>query len=187
MDKWIVLIIGGASGTGKSTAAYEIGRHFGVNILEFDDIHQAVKPMISAECFPAIANLDGCKWMERGVVWNVEWLKAVSRELSLPLVKLVERHVEDNVPIIIEGDFIIPETVKPLLSPRVKALFIQESDKAQIIKNFQAREGGEPQSFRADICVMYNDWVRASCEEHGIAVFEARPWDDVLERAVKLL
>jgi len=46
MDKnrsWTVLIIGGASGTGKSEFVYNIGRHYGVSVLEFDDIHLAIE------------------------------------------------------------------------------------------------------------------------------------------------
>ena len=41
---WIVLIIGGASGTGKSELAYRIANKYGISVLEFDDIHTAVKP-----------------------------------------------------------------------------------------------------------------------------------------------
>ena len=36
---WTVLFIGGASGVGKSSIAYEIARFYGVNVLEADDIH----------------------------------------------------------------------------------------------------------------------------------------------------
>ena len=39
LDKnWIVLLIGGASGTGKSSIAYEVAHHYGINVLELDDI-----------------------------------------------------------------------------------------------------------------------------------------------------
>ena len=40
---WTVLFIGGSSGTGKSSIAYEIARFYGVNVLEVDDIHLTVE------------------------------------------------------------------------------------------------------------------------------------------------
>jgi len=184
---WTVLIIGGASGIGKSEIAYKIAGYYGISVLEFDDIHIAVKTVAPPDKFPAIADLDGHDWMNRGVEWNVNWLKDVSREMSEVLKRLVERHISDDVPVIIEGDFIIPESIKSLLNSKVKALFIQESEASQIINNFLSREGGEPQSFRAEISVSYNNWIRESCEELGIDTLESRPWDNVLERVIKLL
>jgi len=184
---WTVLIIGGASGTGKSETAYKIAGYYGISVLEFDDIHIAVKPMVPADKYPAIFDADGHDWMNRGVEWNVNWLKDVSREMSEALERLVARHIDDDVPVIIEGDFIIPELVKPLLTSKVKALFIQESEVSRIISNFQSRESGEPQSFRAEISVSYNNWIRKSCEELGMLTLESRPWDTALDRVLELL
>jgi len=44
---WTVLIIGGASGTGKSSIAYQLGEHYCVNVIEIDDIHQVMKKITS--------------------------------------------------------------------------------------------------------------------------------------------
>ena len=184
---WIVLIIGGASGTGKSEIAYKIARHYGINVLEFDDIHCAVKPFATEENHPALFDKDGHDWMNLGVERNVNWLKDVSRELADTLKRLVDRHTEDNLPVIIEGDFILPESVKQLLTPSVKALFVQETDINQIIRNYQSRESGEPQTYRSEICVSYNDYIRKSCNELGVAMLESRPWDTALQRTIELL
>jgi len=73
-----VLIIGGASGTGKSTIAYEIAKHYGISVLELDDIHCVVKSLVSVDKYPAICDLNGDKWRELGVDWNVKWLKDVT-------------------------------------------------------------------------------------------------------------
>jgi len=189
---WTVLIIGGASGIGKSTIAYELAKYYGISVLEFDDIQRTVKTVVNKtnetkNMFPAIHDADGHNWKNLGVEWNVNWLKDVSKEMSEFLTELVERHVDEDVPFIIEGDFILPELVKPLLSPKVKTLFILEEDTSQIISNFQSREGGDKQCFRADICVTYNNWIKKSCEELEIDTLESRPWDSALERALELL
>ena len=52
---WTVLFIGGASGAGKSSIAYELARYYGgVNVMEADDVYQAVKAMTIIEIHPAI-------------------------------------------------------------------------------------------------------------------------------------
>jgi len=192
MRDWTVLIIGGASGTGKSTIAYALAKHYGISVLEFDDIKRTVETMVnkSAETkklFPAIHDPDGDNWQNLGIEWNVNWLKAVSMEMEEFLVELVNRHVDEDIPFIIEGDFILPEPVKPLLGEKVKALFVQEADAEQITRNYQAREGGDAQSLRAEISVTYNNWLKKSCEDLGIHLLESRPWDSALQRAIELL
>lgn len=93
---WTVLFIGGASGTGKSSLAYDIGKYYGVNVLEVDDIYVAVKAATSKEQFPAIHYWDeGLDWKTIGIEANVDWLQAVSKEMNEILKELVERHLED--------------------------------------------------------------------------------------------
>ena len=184
---WIVLIIGGASGTGKSELAYKIANKYGISVLEFDDIHNAVKPFASPEDFPAIHDPDGHKWMELGVERNVNWLKDVSREMFDTLKRIVDRHIEDNVPVIIEGDFIHPELVATIVDSKVKALFVQEPDIKQVINNFLSREGGYPQNFRADISDMYGNWIADVCKEKGVNLIKSRPWGTAHNRAIEMI
>jgi Holliday junction resolvasome RuvABC ATP-dependent DNA helicase subunit len=40
---WHVLLIGGASGIGKTTLANQLGQRFGVNVTQLDDIQTALE------------------------------------------------------------------------------------------------------------------------------------------------
>jgi len=184
---WIVLIIGGASGSGKSELAYKTANKYGVSVLEFDDIHNAVKPFASPDEFPAIHDHDGHKWMELGVERNVNWLKDVSREMFDTLKRIVDRHIEDNVPVIIEGDFIHPELTASMENKKVKVLYVQEPDIKQVIDNYLLREGGKPQAFRADISNKHGNWIADVCRSNGGKLIESRPWDTVLDRAIEII
>ncbi len=185
---WTVLFIGGASGMGKSSIAYEIARYYGVNVLEVDDVHLSVKSVTSKESFPAIHYWEtGVDWKDIGVDGNVNWLIDVSKEMIPTLKKLVDRHIEDNLPIIIEGDFIYPEFTISFDNPEVKSIFVNESDIDQILQNYLAREGGELQHYRAEISIAYGKWIVDTCNKNGIRVIEARPWDTVLHRTIKSL
>ncbi|MUG84847.1 hypothetical protein GNP92_00605 [Paenibacillus timonensis] len=185
---WTVLFIGGASGIGKSSIAYEIARFYGVNVLEVDDVHLSVKAVTTKEHFPAIHYWDsGVDWKEIGVDGNVNWLIEVGKEMSPVLKELANRHIEDQLPVIIEGDFIHPELTLSFDHPEVKSIFVHEPDRNQIVQNYLAREGGELQHFRAEVSIAYGDWIADTCKRNGIKRIESRPWNTVLSRALKSL
>jgi 2-phosphoglycerate kinase len=185
---WTVLFIGGASGTGKSSIAYEIARYYGVSVLEVDDLHLAIETVTTKERFPAIHYWKtGVNWMDIGVEGNVNWLIDVSKEMIPVLKELVNRHIEDRLPIIIEGDFISPEFAKSFDNPEVKSIFINEPDINQILQNYQSREGGELQRYRAEISIAYGKWIADTCNKNSIKVIESRPWGTALARALECL
>jgi 2-phosphoglycerate kinase len=185
---WTVLFIGGASGTGKSSIAYEIARFYGVNVLEVDDVHLSVETVTTKERFPAIHYWNtGINWKNIGVDGNVNWLIDVSKEMIPILKELVNRHIEDKLPIIIEGDFIYPEFTNFFENPEVKSIFVNERDINQILQNYLSREGSDLQHYRAEISIAYGKWIADTCKQNGIRVIESRPWDTVLARALKSL
>lgn len=185
---WTVLFIGGASGTGKSRIAYEIARFYGVNVIEVDDVHLSVETVTTKESFPAIHYWNtGVNWKDIGVDGNVNWLIDVSKEMIPVLKELVNRHIKDKLPIIIEGDFIYPEFTKSFENPEVKSIFVNETDINQIIQNYLLREGGNLQHYRAEISIAYGKWIADTCNQNGIRVIESRPWDTVLTRVLKSL
>ena len=180
---WTVLLIGGASGTGKSSLAYGLAHFYDVSVLEIDDITQAVKALTTKELLPVIHSDN---FWDAGVKGNVSWLINVSMELLPALKAVVNRHIEDRLPVIIEGDFIHPELASAFNDSEVKVIYVQE-DKGQIVQNFLLREGGCSQNYRADISAEYGKWIFDSCVKLGIAQIEARPWDTVVDRAVEHL
>lgn len=185
---WTVLFVGGSSGTGKSSLAYEIARYYGVNVLEVDDINLSVETVTTKEDFPAIHYWStGIDWKDIGVKGNVNWLIDVSKEMVPVLKALVERHIEDKLPIIIEGDFIYPEFAVSFNNPEVKSIFVNEPDINQIMQNYLSREGGDLQQYRAEISIAYGKWIADTCKTNNISVIEARPWNTALTRAIESL
>jgi 2-phosphoglycerate kinase len=74
---WTVLFIGGSSGTGKSSIAYEIARFYGVNVLEVDDIHLTVETVTTKENFPAIHYWNtSINWKDIGIDYIVCCIKS---------------------------------------------------------------------------------------------------------------
>lgn len=191
MDKergWTILLVGGPSGTGKSSAARALARHYGVNILEIDDITEALKAVTTGETLPALHYFEtGIDWKAIGVEKNVEWLIRVSGEIAPGLRAVIADHLETGVPVIIEGDFLTPEFAASFDTSQVQALFLWEAEEQQIVRNYLDREGGEPQVFRAAVSAAYGEWIAAACRELRVSLLEARPWETCVERAVGLL
>ena len=185
---WTVLFIGGASGIGKSSLAYEIAKLYGINVLEVDDIYLTLKSATSKENFPAIHYWDsGINWKDVGIEGNVDWLIDVSKEMMTALKNIANRHIEDKLPVIIEGDFIHPELLSYFDDLGVKFLFMQETEKNRIIKNYLSREGGKPQNYRAEISVAYGYWIADKCKEKGIGLIKTMPRETLLDRVLECL
>ncbi len=51
---WHVLLIGGGSGVGKSTLAFQLARHFEVGLTEVDDFQRVLERMTTPEQYPAV-------------------------------------------------------------------------------------------------------------------------------------
>jgi 2-phosphoglycerate kinase len=192
--KWQVLLIGGASGVGKSKLSYPLAHHYGVNLIEVDDFQVFLEKLTTPEQQPQL-HFWRTNWEEFSS-WSDqqhrEHFLYVSRDVFQPgLEAVIANHLEANAPVVLEGDFILPELAmyttfaNQANDGRVKALFIFEEDEAQIATNYLAREG-EEQTFRAHTSWLKNQWLRSECERLAIPTVSARPWDTVVERATEI-
>src|SRR5690606_35701237 len=137
---WIVLLIGGVSGTGKSTAASDIGRSLGIPWFQVDDLRLAfqrsrVKLPGDTEALYFFADID-----EKPDIWKREpqeicdALISVAELLSPGLEAIIENHIDQNQPIIIEGDGIAPSLLmRQALQRRkeerqIRSFFLVEQD-----------------------------------------------------------
>jgi 2-phosphoglycerate kinase len=192
---WQVLLLGGASGVGKSSLSYPLARHYDVNLTEIDDIQVALEKLTTPEQQPLL-HFWRTNWEEFSHWSDEQHLShfiQVSREVFQPaLDAVIANHLESNRPVVLEGDFVLPELARAesfdgqANEGRVKALFIYEEDEARIAANYLAREG-EEQAFRAHTSWLKNQWLRSECERLGVPTIAARPWNTVLGRAVSII
>jgi 2-phosphoglycerate kinase len=188
---WDVLLIGGASGVGKSQVSYRLAQHFGVGITEIDDFHVILERMTTPEQQPVIhlfpTNPDAFFRMneEEKLAFAISYGEVMSK----PLEYVIANHLDGGSPIVLEGDFLLPSlAVKPNFDGisaggRVRAIFIYEGDENQIGRNYLAREG-EPQPGRARASWRHSEWLRQEADLLGIPTLAAQPWETVFERAL---
>jgi ribosomal protein S18 acetylase RimI-like enzyme len=187
---WDILLIGGASGVGKSSVSYRAARHFGVGIVEVDDFQVVLELLTTPETQPAFhfwrthpdpGSLTPEAIHKQGLAYGQAMLPA--------LEAVIANHLETDRPTVIEGDFILPVLAalpkfgEQVNNGRVRGVFIDEPDEAQIAANFLTREPESgTQEKRARVSWLYNQWLKQEADRLGLISLPARPWDTLFQR-----
>jgi len=190
---WDILLLGGASGVGKTSISYRLAARFGVGITEVDDFQIILQRMTTPEQQPALHFFpnDPEAFFALDEAGKLAHAIEVVTAMAEPLEYIIANHLTSNAPVVLEGDFILPAlAVKPEYDGvpaggRVRALFLIE-DEDQLNRNFLAREG-ERQPVRARASWRYSEWLRSEAERLGVPAVPARPWETVLERCLSVL
>jgi len=140
-------------------------------------------------------------WGEVALMWDrrpeelCAGLITLGQAMSPAIEVVVENHVDNPRPIIIEGDNIVPAFfARPSMQERatgsrVASLFLIEPDEDAFMANFLARGGWStldqapewmPTQVRAKW--LYGQWLADEAKRYGIPVVEPRPWDTLAER-----
>lgn len=188
-----ILLLGGASGTGKSSISYELGKLMNMNIVQVDDFQCLAEEATKESDYPVFHYWknhfeEACMQpMEK----KLEIMISYANELSVFLEKIVKNHLEEKRPMIMEGDFISPGMCKNLLrddliKERVACIFIIEDSKYQIMRNYEMREGSI-QEERAELSFYYNDWLKDQAQDTGVILISSRPWETAVQRIMEKL
>ncbi|MCY4113576.1 MAG: hypothetical protein OXG33_06520 [Chloroflexi bacterium] len=195
---WLVLLIGGHSAAGKTTAAERLGRALGVPWLMVDDLRLAfqradVTLPSGTKALYADRQPDFRKSTPEE---QCAALIDVGYVMSAALEAIVENHVDQQVPIVIEGDGILPSLLaRPPMLERaawIRAAFIVEPDESSLRIALASHHGtravGRGQDelqAEAKAKWMFGQWLAAEASRQGLAVVEPRPWDTLPERLIE--
>lgn len=186
-QNWDILIIGGASGSGKTSVSRPLSQYYGIDLVRVDDFQCLLEAIISPEMIPTLHYWKiEPNWRNESVEWVVERLKGVGKAWLPGLAAVIKDRLEESIPMILEGDFILPELSASCNNPRIKTIFVHEPSREQILQNYLAREGTH-QVHRADISHAFGNWLKERCENQNVPVIESRPWDNLMERVISAL
>ncbi|MFE7314771.1 AAA family ATPase [Streptomyces sp. NPDC057555] len=192
---WDILLLGGASGAGKSCAAAQLARDRGAFVVEFDDVVSALHRFTEAGHHPALHHFDGIPDTSVLDVEHVVDLQiATAQALAPALLGVVDNRRTVDVPAVIEGDYLDPAAVAAAVAEsaagdrRVRAVFLHEGDPDRITANYADREpDGGRQTHRAQVSARYAHWLADQATRHGLPVVPARPWHDTSARIEQAL
>ena len=193
------MLIGGPSGAGKTIVAKLIGQRFGVSWLEVDDLRLALQR--SRVTLPG--NTAALYFFEETPdVWRLppehlcNSLIAVGEVMSPAIEVVVENHVDNAAPVVIEGDGILPSLfARPSVRDRasggqVQAIFLIEPEEEIILANMMARGRGIARQSEAEQRTeartkwLYGQWLASQALRYNLPVLEPRPWTTLVERII---
>jgi 2-phosphoglycerate kinase len=190
---WQVLLLGGASGSGKTSVSYRLANHFEVGITEVDDFQIILERMTTPEQQPEL------HWwrahpepMRLPADVLVEHAIAVCRVMATALEAVIANHLQSQAPVVLEGDYILPALAAQTSfcgyasAEQVRAVIIDEDDEDQLFKNFMARES-EHQLLRARVSWLYGRWLKQEAEASSAIVIPFRPWKTLLDRILQAI
>ncbi|MDQ2743771.1 MAG: hypothetical protein M3Z66_15960 [Chloroflexota bacterium] len=191
---WQVLLLGGASGVGKTNVSYRLAQHYGVGLTEVDDFQVVLEGMTTPEQYPVLhywqTHYDEARRMDEAA--QLDFFLQYSGAMAQALVLVIANHLESLAPVVLEGDFILPSlAMHPVYGDvpadgKVQAVFLYEEDQQQIGSNYLLRDGYE-QPDRARTSWLVSEWLRREAESLGVPTVSARPWETVLERTIAVV
>ncbi|MEU8763309.1 hypothetical protein [Streptomyces sp. NPDC048659] len=184
---WRVLVVGGASGMGKTRLARELARRYGVPLVEVDDIVEALLAVTRPEHLPEVhywRTHPEAADREPGFV--IERQIAVARALAPAVEAVIANHVDTDTPVILEGDYLLPGAATP--NGPVRGVVVHDDSEDRVVANYLSREPEEgEQRHRARVSVGYGRWLAEQADAAGVPVVAPRPWHDVADRVALLL
>jgi 2-phosphoglycerate kinase len=189
---WSVLLLGGASGTGKTRVGYQLARRLGVGVTAVDDLVAVLERMTTPEQLPPLHFWNSHP--DPGSLTATDIQKQGTHIVSVmrpALDAVIENHLEECTATVLEGDFIHPALTKQSTfgdqpnDGRVRAVFLLEDDRDQLVRNFADREPAfAPQTTRAEVSVLWSRWFSQQCQQQGVPAMPARPWNSLIERII---
>ena len=200
---WQVLLIGGSSGTGKTTIASQIAKSEQISHLLVDDIRMALQATITAAQQPDLhyfltlndlASLPAERF--------IEGFMRVGNALAPALEAIVSHHlaVPSAGRLIIEGDGILPTTIATMqltglngqadlkLREKLRTIFLVEDDENALLANFIRRDRGfnqavnEVQRRYVNSIWHFGQWISASARQYKQPVVQVRPFETLQQR-----
>jgi 2-phosphoglycerate kinase len=169
--EWFVLLIGGASGVGKTTVAGEVARRLNAAWLMVDDLRLA---------------------LERSGLPIPDSTRVEPVDAPGGLVAVGEA-VSPAIEVVIEGDGILPSLLErpPVRARaaggRVWAVFVHEPDPNALLANLVARgadDWREDLGWYARRSVAHGEWLKREAERRGLPIVAARPRDTLATRII---
>lgn len=115
LDLPIILLIGGATGTGKSTVATEVAYRLGITrVTSTDFVRQTMRAFLSQEFMPSIHYSSFEVPGEGGLGGVVEGFVEQTRNVLIGVRALIERALQEGWSLVLEGVHLVPGMLPPV-------------------------------------------------------------------------
>ena len=201
LDIPLVVLIGGATGVGKSTLATQLAARLGiVRVVSTDAIREVMRSMLSAELMPTLhtSSFQADAALREPPTRVTEALVLGFREqtaaVAVGLNALIERAALEGTSIIIEGAHVVPGFFEVAAhAERILAvpLVITVEDEEAHRSHFLARDAGSRPSQRYtagfDNIRKLQRYVKSQALSHGVPIIPNYSFDQALASVIDLV
>lgn len=197
----LLVLVGGATGTGKSTVATEVAHRLGITrVTSTDVVRQTMRAFFSAEFMPSIhySSFEAGQAVSRVKDDkrdpNLAGFLDQTRNVLVGVHAVLERALEEGYSLALEGVHIVPGMVRPPDGALVCQVLLAIEDEANHERHFWTRdaasEGLRPfeKYLRAlpDIRRI-QDYLVKEAELAGVPVIENSRVDETVDRVIGLV
>ena len=202
MRKPYVILIGSASGIGKSTIAAEIAKQLNIkHLIESDFIRAVLRGVIGKEYAPELhsSSYDAYKHIRNKKRFeNYEELVSEGFDNHASYVipgleKIIQRAVTDNDDIIIEGVHLVPGLINTEQYKDYADVFFfilssdEESHKERFVKRaIQIQRGGKQLDFFKENRIIHDHLIRQA-EENNVTVINSTSIETTLDQILAVI
>jgi 2-phosphoglycerate kinase len=199
---WSVLLVGGASATGKTTVAKQLSRELGVAWVQVDDLRLALQ--YSDARLPDDEATDALHFFLRTPdVWSLpaerlaDALIATGTAMTEAIAVVTGNHIVQNDPAVIEGDGILPAIAEHAelrgyaAGGALRMVVLAPGSEAELLRAMVDRGRGEhldltkPVARRiAAMNWQFSEWLVAEAEIRGIPVVPTQPRETLASRVL---
>jgi 2-phosphoglycerate kinase len=203
LDVPLVILLGGATGVGKSTIATMLASRLGVTrVIPTDAIREVMRSMVTAELFPTLhtSSYDTGRLVRTPLPRSADPVVIGFREqtaaVSVGVEALIQRAVEEGTDLIVEGAHLVPGFVDltrfeggAVVVPMVVTVDDEEAHRSHILK--RASEARNRPSERyldlfGNIRKMQR-YIKSLALQHGVAIVPSYNLDATLSHVIELV
>jgi len=185
--KPLFILIGGGTGTGKSTIATQLGYRLGItHVLSTDTIRQMMRTMFSSQLMPSLhsSSYDAWKRFDTPLPEGTDPVLAAFREqllrVSVGIQAMLDRALEEHVSMIVDGVHLVPGFIRKgyFRAAHTALLIVTTEDEAAHRNRFYTRND-EARDRRAQKYVdnfesirKIQDFVVGSARRQNVPIFD---------------
>jgi len=196
LDLPLVILIGGATGTGKSTVATEIAYRLGITrVTSTDFIRQTMRAFFSHEFMPAIhySSFEAALALPDADDPLVAGFLEQSRQVLVGARASLERALQEGWSMVLEGVHLVPGLLPAVVDRAlVSACVLRISDETAHAQHFFTREAGADRPMakyldRFDEIRRLQRFIVERAERQGVAVIENESADRATRSVAELV
>ncbi|MGH9189639.1 MAG: hypothetical protein ACRD0Q_06360 [Acidimicrobiales bacterium] len=203
LDIPLVILLGGATGVGKSTIATMLASRLGITrVIPTDAVREVMRSMFSADLFPVLhtSSFDAARLLRHPLPRNADpsiiGFGEQTSAVSVGIQALIQRAVDEGTDLILEGAHLVPGFVdyerfqgKAVVVPMVVTVDDEELHRSHFLRRAHETRN-RPSERYLDLFVnirKMHRYVKSLALQHGVAIVPSYNLDATLSHVIDLV